>query len=217
MVGKTIRIRGSNLKVLPNPTRGPWHDSFSCTSLMKHFIRNINHIDQGSHPSHQVVFIRTSWKNLLEPVWRHQESEIDIDMREATHDVLNSCDEYLKSEDCGEAVIAPIVGAHVAIVLEELVDQDSLLSTLDSDQEGALMDHYFQAFRPRLTEVAERREHESPVTITAPDTTLVSRDDIWLTLLFRMCCWWVLHEFDKTDAVALPPRWKGSRMCVMVL
>ena len=42
----------------------------------------------------------------------------------------------------------------------------------------------------------------------------VSHDDIWCTLVFRMICWLMLHDFDKVDVQVPKSELRGSRMPV---
>lgn len=38
------------------------------------------------------------------------------------------------------------------------------------------------------------------------------RNTIWISLVFRMLCWLLLHDFDKADVKIVPSELKGSRM-----
>lgn len=42
------------------------------------------------------------------------------------------------------------------------------------------------------------------------------RGVIWLGLIFRMVCWFSLHDFDKNDINIMPADMKGSRMPVFI-
>lgn len=44
----------------------------------------------------------------------------------------------------------------------------------------------------------------------------VSRDDLWCTLVFRMVCWLMLHDFDKNDVQIYKTELYGSRMPVYI-
>lgn len=44
----------------------------------------------------------------------------------------------------------------------------------------------------------------------------VSHDDIWCTLVFRMICWLMLHDFNKQDVQVSKNELIGSRMPVYI-
>jgi hypothetical protein len=44
----------------------------------------------------------------------------------------------------------------------------------------------------------------------------VHHDDIWCTLVFRMICWLMLHDFNKLDVQVPKSELLGSRMPVYV-
>ena len=44
----------------------------------------------------------------------------------------------------------------------------------------------------------------------------VSHDDIWCTLVFRMICWLMLHDFNKADVQMNKSELRGSRMTVYI-
>ena len=43
-----------------------------------------------------------------------------------------------------------------------------------------------------------------------------SHDDIWCTLVFRMICWLMLHDFNKADVQVTKSELRGSRMPVYI-
>lgn len=56
---------------------------------------------------------------------------------------------------------------------------------------------------------------DSPITTPLADEH-VSHDDIWCTLIFRMICWLMLHDFDKQDVQLSKSELLGSRMPVYI-
>jgi len=44
----------------------------------------------------------------------------------------------------------------------------------------------------------------------------VSHDDVWCTLVFRMICWLMLHDFNKQDVQVSKSELLGSRMPVYI-
>ncbi|KAK4610389.1 hypothetical protein CLAFUW4_13541 [Fulvia fulva] len=236
MLGRTFRLRGSNFKKLPNPTyHGAWIDTFNACALMREFQSQL--IALPGPPSPQVLYIETVWLEKLEPVWADEESEIDITMREAAHDVIEQCDRFLTGKECGETAVIPVVTAHITTLLDQLLPTDSALSQLEADDEAQLMSLYFNVLRPAVAEHAKRQDTNFPLSASVhnaePDLLIgagekdgdgdvgkdgrVSEEEIWVMLQFRACLWWCLHEFDDSAAKVLDPRWMGSRLPVMIL
>lgn len=67
---------------------------------------------------------------------------------------------------------------------------------------------------------ADQRSEKSDDEITTAERTLVDEpayhDDIWCTLVFRMICWLMLHDFNKLDVQVPKSELLGSRMPVYV-
>lgn len=57
---------------------------------------------------------------------------------------------------------------------------------------------------------------ESPNDLHALVNEEVNYDDIWCTLVFRMICWLMLHDFNKLDKQASKGELLGSRMPVYI-
>lgn len=53
---------------------------------------------------------------------------------------------------------------------------------------------------------------EKPLTKDAKE----QRNTIWISLIFRMLCWLLLHDFDKADAKIVPSDLQGSRMPIFI-
>ncbi|VUC23234.1 unnamed protein product [Clonostachys rosea] len=98
---------------------------------------------------------------------------------------------------------------------------------------------------PQITEEAAEEDNGNPTTVgrsanssetvringvaaEAPSTTAistplpslageaVSHDDVWCTLVFRMICWLMLHDFNKLDKQVVKSELLGSRMPVYI-
>ena len=231
MLGAVFRLRGSNFKMLPNPTyHGAWIDTFNSCALMREFQSQLTTLLQPRappggrpRPSPQIQYILTTWQDLLLPLWADEESEIDISMREAVHTVIQHIDSFL-TNTAGETAVIPVVTAHISVLLEQLSIPDSALSTLEPDDEAELMRLYFEILRPAVVEHAGKQDTNSPLSAAAHgefrDGVVVGGpcvEDVWMMLQFRAVCWWCLHEFDQTDTKVLDPRWMGSRLPVMIL
>lgn len=65
------------------------------------------------------------------------------------------------------------------------------------DKEAVLMDVYFLVILPRVAEAFDR---ESIGASSSTDGVMPAHAvDGWCTLVFRMLCWLLLHDFDKED------------------
>ena len=222
MLGKVFRLPGSSFKRIPNPTPDPWLKELDACVIQFEFQGNVLRMiqDPAITNSTQLLWIQESWTNTLLPSWKNRESEVDIDMRDAVQNVLQQCDTYLKS--CGEPNVIWMVNAHVSIVLEEINDPASALHSRECDTEEEIWQHYFDVIRgkvnnfqpmPDAYRVVEGAKKRTPETSVEPAV----RQDIWLTLMFRMSLWWLLHDFDENDQLIIPTRLKGSRMPVYIL
>ncbi|KAH6685095.1 hypothetical protein F5X68DRAFT_22004 [Plectosphaerella plurivora] len=66
-------------------------------------------------------------------------------------------------------------------------------------------------------DVTESRPQGHPVTDDdALDMSDVSHEDIWCTLVFRMICWLMLHDFDQMDIQKPKKELHGSRLRVYI-
>ena len=61
---------------------------------------------------------------------------------------------------------------------------------------------------------SEQTQEDPPQKALADE--VVSHDDIWCTLVFRMICWLMLHDFNKLDVQVPKSELLGSRMPVYV-
>jgi hypothetical protein len=79
-----------------------------------------------------------------------------------------------------------------------------------ANKEDALLGHYFSMVRPAV------------VGNYGPDKKLLTkvekeeRNILWISLMFRMLCWFLLHDFDKADVKIVPSDLKGSRMPIFI-
>ena len=214
MIGQVARLRGSNFRKIPNPTPDRWNRNLSACTMMLEFQKHITKLSQQPKPSSQVLWIHKTSETLHSTAWKDNDTEIDIDMREAVHSTLDSCTEWLLNQ-ASSASVLHVIGAHITAVLEQLNDPDSFLSSQDCDTEAAILDFYFKEMRLRVIDAAQRRRSTVASPVTPTDAS--GKEDIWLMLQFRMYCWWLLHDFDETDTLRLPPRLKGSRLPVFIL
>jgi hypothetical protein len=210
MLATPIRIRGSNFKRIPNPTRDYYTTAFSKVTLMEEFqikLRSLV-VAKSINPSPEIDSIFEHWSK-IQIYWRQDESKVDIDLREALHDALDASTTCLLSYD--SKVIIRVVASHLNAVIQSLDELEPKLSELDAKKEEIFVDHYFTAIRRDV--LKNRRPSEAPHVGKSINDEKIA---IWITLLFRMLYWLLLHDFDRVDLKIVPSDLKGSRMPVYI-
>jgi hypothetical protein len=210
MLATPIRIRGSNFKRIPNPTRDYYTTAFSKVTLMEEFqikLRSLV-VAKSINPSPEIDSIFEHWSK-IQIYWREDESKVDIDLREALHDALDASTTCLLSYD--SKVIIRVVASHLNAVIQSLDELEPKLSELDAKKEEIFVDHYFTAIRRDV--LKNRRPSEAPHVGKSINDEKIA---IWITLLFRMLYWLLLHDFDRVDLKIVPSDLKGSRMPVYI-
>ena len=216
MLGKVFRIRGSSFRMLPNPTSDHWvkqigrKASWKVTRLMEVFQEKVRELcmAEGFGSSHPISAISTQWQT-ISGLGCTDEANLSIETREAIHDALDKLDVYLLSLQ--QSVILSVIVTHLSHVLEVLENPNSPLNTIVlANKEEMLLRHYFYEIRPAV--IGNLDAKGKPMTKGEKET----RNTIWISLIFRMLCWLLLHDFDKADAKIVPSDLKGSRMPIFI-
>jgi len=93
--------------------------------------------------------------------------------------------------------------------MEILNDPNSPLNSIVlANKEEALLSYYFYQVRPAV--IGNLDFDGKPLSQDRKE----QRNTIWVSLIFRMLCWLLLHDFDKADVKVVPSDLKGSRMPV---
>lgn len=210
MLSQVFRIRGSNFRMIPNPTSDSWlkkngpKASWKITSLMTVFQSQLsNFIVSESLPSdHAISKISAEWKSIA-ALNCTDEAKLSLEVRETIHDAIDTQRDYLLS--IRQTELLAVLVAHITEVIDILADPGSPLNVIVlANKEDALMNYYFEKIRPAVVGTEPRKEGEEDRTI------------IWISLVFRMLCWLLLHDFDKADTKIVPADLKGSRMPVYI-
>lgn len=211
MLAKVYRTRGSNFRYLPNPTSDPWHKkkgtkaSWKIASLMELFQKKLlNHIAPEKYEAdHEIQKIVADWQTISK-LGCEDEEKLDIDAREAIHNAVDSRTAYLKLHQ--EDVLSVIV-AHITKVIDILDDTEDPLNKNDvlANRESTLINQYFDIVRPFV--IGEKK---------STTDGMGDRNTIWISLVFRMLCWLLLHDFDKADVKIVPSDLYASRMPVYI-
>lgn len=219
MLGKVFRIRGSNFRMLPNPTSDSWlkkigaKASWKITKLMEIFqtklqelIENegINSLEKGN----KITDIAMQWRRIAE-LNCTDEANLSLEVREAIHDAIDDITTYLLT--LSQLEVLSVLVAHVTKVVDVLEDPISPLNTIVlANKEDALLSYYFYEIRPFV--IGNLDNNKKPLSKSEKE----QRNTIWIALIFRMLCWLLLHDFDKSDVKIVPSDLKGSRMPVYI-
>lgn len=166
--------------------------------------------NEGLDTSNSITKISNEWKAITGlSQYPIDETNLSINVREAIHDAIDRQTEYLLS--LSQADVLNVLVAHITEVTKVLADQFSPLNTIVlANKEEALISHYFSKIRPDVVghygsdkNLLTKREKEH-------------RNEVWIRLIFRMLCWFLLHDFDKADVKIVPSDLKGSRMPVFI-
>jgi hypothetical protein len=235
MLGKVFRIRGSNFRMLPNPTSDSWlkkigaKASWKITKLMEIFQiklqdlieeEEINSLEKGNkilHIAMQCQLI-SDWNCT-------DEANLSIGARETIHDAIDDVTEYLLT--LSQLQVLSVLVAHITKVVDVLDDPNSPLNTIVlANKEDALLSYYFTVIRRFV--IGDRDPKENGQELNFKGEILSAsekgqrrsereqRNTIWIALTFRMLCWLLLHDFDKSDVKIVPSDLKGSRMPVYI-
>jgi len=217
MLAKVFRIRGSNFRMLPNPTSDLWlkkigaKASWKITKLMEVFQTKLAELieNEGLEDGNGIADIACQWKRISDLNCK-DESNLSIEVKEAIHDAIEEATDYLRS--ISQLKVLSVLVAHITRVVEVLQDPISPLNTIVlANKEDALLSHYFYEIRPVVIGNLDPNKNKPLSKLERAE-----RDTIWITLIFRMLCWLLLHDFDKSDVKIVPSDLKGSRMPVYI-
>jgi len=213
LLAEPVRLRGSMFKTLPNPTSDTWlgdaskvHWVAAMTTFQSLLSKVIEEAPIETGPHQILVSITEHWKH--NSVWKEcRDSAIDIDMKEKIHEGLDNVTDYLQDEDqIANDEIVGVVADHIHKVLEASEYIEERLTVLGVNASHVFIRYYFEEIKPQ---VVNKDPH-------APSTEKQQREAIWIALIYRMICWFLLHDFDKVDVNNVPSSLKGSRMPVFI-
>ena len=162
-------------------------------------------------PTHSIVTISTAWDK-IQKFDCTDECILSLECREAIHDAVDEQTRHLLK--MRQADVLSVLVAHITEVIDELENQNSPLNTislLNSNKEDTLLGYYFERIRPKVVEGSDTNRNKGENR-----EERAMREGIWLSLVFRMLLWLLLHDFDKSDIRVVPSDLKGSRMPVFI-
>lgn len=223
MLAEPFRIRGSNFKMLPNPTHDFWSPGLDMMGCMRAFKKQldivINPIPTATRHPLLTIMHTLFTDHFTEGVLK---GVLDIDVREAAHAGLDQIKaELLHTID--KRLISTITAAHLSAVLSASDMLFDAVNDLAASKEENLMKYYFNEIKPtvingyQIVNVAQNAGGMSPVVTGAmSEAQKEERGAVWMALVFRMWCWFLLHDFDGADRCIVPNQFKGSRMPVFI-
>ncbi|KAL2264329.1 hypothetical protein VTK26DRAFT_6572 [Humicola hyalothermophila] len=156
MLGKTLHIRNSAFRMLPNPTPFQWDkNSFNLRRLLREYWKRVNDDDADLPPVAQMQQLKEDADCLVRT--------LDLDKKSGTpgysmpllntlHDVLDRCDIFLKESD--RDLVRMVVREHFQEVLRMVNDEPE--SHLDVSGKDELSDR-------------QRAEHFVELTAASPE------------------------------------------------
>ena len=202
--------------MIPNPTSDHWlktndkKASWKITRLMEIFQEKLKDhiIAEGYTTGHQIASIAADWDNISAGGCT-DEANLSLEVRELIHDAIDARTEYLLSVK--QATVLSVLVAHLTKVMEILDDPNSPLNTIVlANKEDPLLSHYFYEIRPSV--IGNLDSNRRPLARAQKE----ERNIIWISLIFRMLCWLLLHDFDKSDVKIVPSDLCGSRMPIFI-
>lgn len=201
--------------MIPNPTGDPWlkkigsKASWRATRLMEVFQKLLeDRIKDGVIPrGEEIEAILEHWTKISR-LSSSNHTILNIHAREAVHDAIDSTTKYLLT--LTQAELLSVLVSHITQVVIVLSDPNSLLNTIIlANKEEALLSIYFYTILPAVMRQDTKGD-------SASGKSKQKRSIIWASLIFRMLCWFLLHDFNKADVMIVPPDLKDSRMPVYI-
>jgi len=205
MLAIPIRIRGSGFTMLPNPTADRWpgyKSDIDWKEEMFEFQVSIEDATQSVNVHPLLVAINGEWQK-IKRLWV---LDIDIDVREQIHDAIDLVDKALQEqEEFSVHDIFNVVASHLKAVLNA-TDQKEATIDANFPANGKFVEYYLSDVLPDVEEDGLNLSEEQKGW----------RGVIWRAMMFRMICWFLLHDFDENDVNIVPSNLKGSRMPVFI-
>lgn len=198
--------------MLPNPTRDIWPSQLPMSQLMASFSNEVKFFLHQKRLSKDPVLapIRARAKEFAQTYTY----DLSLENREAIHDEFDGASEYMsKMEDLYPGIIASVLECHIRTVLESIHDSNTDSQLGIHARDGGLMEHYFDDV---LSAMIQETIYEIHQTVREKTELEWERSRVWSVMIFRMLCWFMLHDFHPDDVNILPADLKGSNMPVYI-
>lgn len=239
MLGKSLHLKGSCFRMLPNPTIFHWNKkSFSLRELLSAFHQRLRF---ERHFSANGMMLRMLERIETEIVGQ-QEDILSPMLLDVLHDTIDKVSSYLTDENLPPSRVIDVLWRHIQVVLCKInrkgpggeSDFDQLNHTRPVDREKRFIDIYFDVIRKSVIKSGDRKLSSSAEKVSQvseasqesgrshsgsdlpPDIT-DERNSIWSMLILRMLCWLMLHDFSKKDVQIPKSELLGCRLPVYII
>ncbi|KAM0550812.1 hypothetical protein ACHAPJ_008675 [Fusarium lateritium] len=229
MVGQIFHIKNLCFRYIPNPCYCVWSSrGLSLRKLLASYQRYLQEDPEMTNGQlfihvHGLIFATTGIQSRDGTVREHS-----WQAQNALHQVLEELDDTLRPNpifsgtQSRPSLVQDILGAHFQEVLSLMNGQPSSAATtqpfprfdsLNADnKEDLLMKAYFQQVLPAVLRSVSAtfftlKRSDSEFHVVKGETAqtaeyaeyLLASKDVWCTLVLRMICWLMLHEFHRDD------------------
>ncbi|KAM0347433.1 hypothetical protein ACHAPU_004954 [Fusarium lateritium] len=246
MVGQIFHIKDLCFRYIPNPCHCVWSTrDFSLQKLLVAYLKYIQQ-DPDMARGQLPIPVKTllSSKTSIQPQdGTHQ--DYSWQTQDALHSVTEDLDDMLKpyfttrSDTPRSHLGQDILGVHFQEVLSQMNSKASLTPTTvvfphfeglnTGDKEDLLMKTYFQQILPAVlrsvsTTFFALKTSDSEFHVVKGEAAqaaeyaayVLASKEVWCTLVLRMICWLMLHDFHPDDVQITKGGVLGSRLPVYV-
>ncbi|KAM0236761.1 hypothetical protein ACHAPO_004802 [Fusarium lateritium] len=228
MMGQVFHIKDLCFRYMPNPCYCTW--STKGFSLPKLLISYRKYLHDDKETAHGQLFVHLN--TLLAPkteiqLQREVPTNYSWQAQDALHSVLEELDETL-IKSTQTPLVQDVIGSHFDEVLSQMNGQ-TFPRLNSSDKEEILMATYFQQILPAVQISCSARffnlktaDSEFNVVKGGHAQTaeyaayLLACKELWCTLVLRMICWLMLHDFHGDDVQIPKGDLYGSNMRVYI-
>jgi hypothetical protein len=251
MLGKTLHIRYSSFRMLPNPTPYHWDkNSFNLRRLVREYRKRIDDLDHPLVPLVQQLVDDTNRLVLaLDQDQTSQTPGYSMELLNTLHYILDRCDDFIRNSNWD--LVRIVIREHFQETLklinaegESTNNDDGSVGTRDQRldfgvltaaspevRQDVFMDLYFYTVLSQVTGravIQYRRQQatqyapgpddlDTPSPATPQPDLELQASAIWCTLVLRMMCWLLLHDFHEDDVQIPKSELLGSRLPVYIL
>ncbi|KAM0185416.1 hypothetical protein ACHAPI_012173 [Fusarium lateritium] len=229
MVGQVFHIKDLCFRYVPNPCYCVWSTrGFSLTKLLVSYLKYLQEDPDMARgqlpiPVHTLLSPKTSIQSQAS-----MSQNLSWQTQDALHSVLDQLDNILQPNftagtgTSSSRLTQDILGAHFQEVLSQMNTKPSTASAAmtfprfeglnTSDKEDILMKTYFQQILPAVLRTTSTtffavKTSDSEFHIVKGEAAqaaeyaahVLASKEVWCTLVLRMICWLMLHDFDRDD------------------
>jgi hypothetical protein len=180
MLGKTLHIRNSAFRVLPNPTPYHWDKNFfNLRRLVREYSKKINDSDDDLPPAEHIQNLVQDADIVVGALDADKNSKTpgySMPLLNTLHDVLDRCDTYLKASNAD--LVRMVVREHFQEVLKLINKKSS--GEGDSDSKGDSGGKGGSEGRSTRNADKPRAEHFHELTAASPE----QRQEAFMDLYF---------------------------------